>query len=290
MADLPFDDRDGVIWLNGEMVEWREAKTHILCHGLHYGGSVFEGVRVYNGRIFKSVEHAQRLLASGELIDMPLPFTAEEIDKACEAVVAANNVVNGYLRPVAWRGAEEMGIGASTCKTHVAVACWDWPSYFPPELREKGLSLMTTKWRRADPATMPVHSKTAGLYAVGTMAKHEAMKAGYHDVLMLDYQGNVAESSGANLFCVKDGVIHTPIPHCFLNGITRQTVMQLARDKGYEVVERTITPDELAGMDEIFITGTAVEVTPIGKIDDMTFTPGAVTHDLIDAYEALVGK
>lgn len=290
MADLPFDDRDGVIWMNGEMVEWRDAKTHVLAHGLHYGGSVFEGVRIYNGKIFKLQEHSERFLKSGELIDMPIPYRVEEINAACEAVVEQNNIVNGYLRPVAWRGAEEMGIGASTCKTHVAVATWDWPSYFPPELRQKGLSLMTTKWRRADPSTMPTQSKTAGIYITGTMAKHEAVKAGFHDVLMYDYQGNLAESSGANLFIVMDGKIHTPIPHCFLNGITRQTVMQLAKDKGYAVIERTITPNELDNADEIFITGTAVEICPIGQIDDKHFNVGPITNTLIDAYETLVGK
>lgn len=287
---LPYDDRDGFIWIDGQMKPWREARIHVMSHGLHYGGSVFEGERVYDGQIFKLKEHSDRLLTSGQFLDMPLPYTAEQIMDISRDVIAANKIDNGYVRPLAWRGPEMMGIAAQTCKVHVAVACWEWPKYFFPKSGENsGLALRTSGWRRCDPRTMPVQSKCAGIYAIGTMAKHEADRAGYDDALMLDVHGRVAESSGANLFTVKDGVIRTPVPECFLNGITRQTVIKLARDLGYKVEEVHIMPEELKDVQEIFLTGTAAEIAPVSKIDDMVNMPvGPVTERLKTAYADLV--
>ncbi len=287
---LPYDDRDGFIWIDGQMKPWREARIHVMSHGLHYGGSVFEGERVYDGQIFKLKEHSARLLTSGQFLDMPLPYTAEQIMEISREVVAANGITNGYVRPLAWRGPEMMGIAAQACKIHVAVACWEWPKYFFPKSGENsGLALKTSQWRRCDPRTMPVQSKCAGIYAISTMAKHEADRAGFDDALILDVHGRVAESSGANLFTVKDGIIRTPVPECFLNGITRQTVMTLARDLGYTVEETHIMPDDLRDVQEIFLTGTAAEIAPVSKIDDMVNIPvGPVTECLKAAYADLV--
>lgn len=281
-----FDDRDGVIWFDGQMKPWRESQVHVLTHALHYGSSVFEGVRVYDGRIFKSREHTLRLLKSGEIMGFNIPYSADQIDAACEAVVKAQNIKDGYLRPVAWRGSEQMGVSAQQSFIHLAIAAWEWPSYFSPEARAKGIRMQTSSWRRPAPECAPVHAKAAGLYMICTLSKHAAEANGCHDALMLDYRGLVAEATGANLFMVVEGKIHTPTPDCFLNGITRQTVIELARSKGVEVIERHIKPEELASAQEIFLTGTAAEITPVGQIDDMTFIPGQVTNLLIDAYTA----
>jgi len=290
MSMLPFDDRDGFIWYDGEMLPWREAKLHVLSHGLHCGGCVFEGERLYNGRIFKLREHSERLIKSGAILDMNVPYTAEQIADFSKEVVKANNITNGYVRPLAWRGAEQMAISAQSTKIHVAIACWEWPKYFFPKNGEdSGLSLITTQWRRPDPRTAPVQSKAAGIYMLSTVAKHEADRKGYDDVLMLDYKGRVAESSGSNLFAVQDGVIKTPLPECFLNGITRQTIIKLARDLGYTVEETTIMPEELKDMQEIFLTGTAAEIAPVGMIDDeLKFEIGPITKHLQESYAELV--
>ncbi len=287
---IPYDDRDGWIWMDGKMWPWREAKIHVMSHGLHYGGSVFEGERMYDGQIFKVKEHSERLVNSGNLLDMPLPYTADELNQHSYEVLEANKISNGYVRPLAWRGPEAMGIPAQACKTHVAIACWEWPKYFFPKSGDNaGLALKTSKWRRCDPRTMPVQAKCAGIYGVGTLAKHEADRAGYDDALMLDVHGHVAESSGANFFAVQDGVIKTPVPECFLNGITRQTVIKLARDLGYTVEETVIMPEDLKNMQEIFLTGTAAEIAPVSKIDDMVSLPiGPVTERLKSAYADLV--
>jgi len=283
-----FSDRDGFIWIDGKVMPWREANVHILTHGLHYASAVFEGERCYSGNIFKSNEHSQRLIRSAELIDMKMSMSVDQINQAKEEILAANKLKDAYLRPVAWRGSEQMGISAQATLTHVAIACWEWPSYFSPEMREKGISLQTGKWRAPMPDTAPTASKASCLYATHTMSKHAAEANGYTDALMLDYRGLVAEATGANLFMVKDGQIKTPIPDCFLNGLTRQTVIQLAKDLGLPLEETRIMPEELAGADEVFLTGTAAEVTAVGKIDDQTYKVGPITRQLRDAYESLV--
>ena len=283
-----FSDRDGLIWLDGEIVPWREARVHVLTHGLHYASSVFEGERAYSGNIFKSVLHSERLIRSAGLIDMKMTMTVDEIEAAKEEILTANKLKDAYIRPVAWRGSEQMGISAQATLTHVAIACWEWPSYFSPELREKGISLQTSKWRAPMPDTAPTASKTACLYATHTMSKHAAEAAGYIDALMLDYRGLVAEATGANIFMVKDGKIKTPVPDCFLNGLTRQTVIGLAKELNIPLEETQIKPEELKQADEIFLTGTAAEVTAVGKIDDTEFRVGPVTRQLRETYEDLV--
>ncbi len=288
MSLIPFDDRDGVIWHNGELVPWRDVKLHILSHALHYGSSVFEGERAYNGTIFKMSEHHERLRLSGEILGFELPYTVSEIDAAAELVLRENNLTDAYVRPVAWRGSEMMGISAQATRINVAIAAWEWPSYFSPELRAKGIRLMTSPWRRPPANAAPVHAKAAGLYMICTMSKHLAEDRGYHDCLMLDHRGRVSEATGANIFLVQDGKLHTPIPDCFLDGITRRTVIGLARAKGIEVIERVILPEDFAKTSEVFLTGTAAEVTPVGEIDDYRFTPGEMTRTLSDAYSALV--
>ncbi|WP_029014275.1 branched-chain amino acid aminotransferase [Niveispirillum irakense] len=288
MSIIPFHDRDGLIWFDGNLVPWREANVHVLTHGLHYGSCVFEGERIYNGSVFKLREHSERLLKSAELLGFEIPYTVEEIDAATIATCKAANMVNGYIRPVAWRGSEMMGVSAQHNKIHLAIACWEWPSYFSPEARMKGIHLQLSKWRRPAPDTAPTASKAAGLYMICTLSKHTAEKAGFQDALMLDYRGLVAEATGANFFMVKDGVIHTPIPDCFLDGITRRTVIDLAKRRGYQVIERRIELPEVEHADEIFLTGTAAEVTPVGRIDDWTFTPGEVCRNLMLDYDALV--
>lgn len=290
MSIIPFDDRDGVIWLNGAMIPWRDAKIHVLSHGLHYASCVFEGERVYNGSVFKLTEHSERLVRSAELLGFTLPYTAAEIDAATRAVVAAQGIVDGYIRPVAWRGSEMMGVSAQHNRIHVAIAAWEWPSYFSPEARLAGIKLQISKWARPAPNTAPTASKAAGLYMICTMSKHAAENEGFHDALMLDWRGQVAEATGANIFLVRDGVIHTPVPDCFLDGITRRTVIALARARGYEVVERVILPSELSSFSEVFLTGTAAEVTPVGRIDDIKYTPGDITRTLMSDYDAEVRK
>ena len=290
-AVQPYDDRDGFIWYDGKMVPWRDAKLHVLSHGLHYASAVFEGERVYGGNIFKLAEHTQRLAKSADMLGYALPFSNTEIDRACEQVCKANNIVDGYVRPIAWRGSEMMGVSAQASKIHLAIATWPWPSYFSPEAAMKGIKLKTSKWRRPSPDTAPVHAKAVGLYMICTLSKHTAEKEGFEDSLMLDWRGQVAEATGANIFfSFGDGKLHTPIPDCFLNGITRQTVIGLARAKGIEVIERVIMPNELAKATEVFLCGTAAEVTPVGRIDDNTFQVREITKTLMVEYDKATGK
>jgi branched-chain amino acid aminotransferase len=289
MASLvPFDDRDGWIWYDGELVAWREAKLHFLTHALHYGSGVFEGERCYGGEIFKLEEHTDRLIEGAGIIDFVIPYSAEQINDASREVVRANGLSDGYVRPMAWRGSEQMGVSAQNNKIHLAIAAWDWGSYFPMEERLKGLRLRFAEYRRPDPATAPCKAKAAGLYMICSIEKHRAERAGYADALMLDYRGRVAECTGANVFFIKDGVLHTPIADCFLDGITRRTVVALAEARGYEVVERIIMPDELGDFSECFITGTAAEVTPVSEVGDYRFTPGAISETLLKDYMQLV--
>ena len=291
MASPAFHDMDGLIWLDGAMVEWRAAKLHVLTHALHYASSVFEGERVYGGTIFKLREHTERLFSSANILGFEIPYSVEQIDAASIEACEANGIIDGYVRPVAWRGSEKMGVSAPESQIHVAIAVWQWPSYFSPQARDRGIGLSTSVWRRPAPDTAPVKAKAAGLYMICTMSKHEAEAAGYDDALMLDWQGRVAEATGANIFVMfGDGKIVTPPPDCFLNGITRQTVIELARNRGYEVIERHMEPEELAGAEEIFVTGTAAEVTPVGRIDNMTFTVGTITKTLRADYEQLIGR
>ena len=291
MSIIPFDDRDGVIWLNGEMTPWRDARTHTLSHGLHYASLVFEGERAYGGKIFKSREHTERLRTSCQYLDFDLPVSDEELDQIKMDVLAANNIVDGYVRAFCWRGSEMMAISAQQTKIHIAVAAWEWPSYFNPEIKMKGITLNISDWRRPSPESAPVQAKAAGLYTICTLAKHSAEQAGYTDSMMLDYRGYIAEATGANVFfLMSDGKLHTPTPDCFLNGITRQTVIDLARKNGIEVVERHIMPEDLADASECFLTGTAAEITPVRQIADYHFTPGESTKMLIDAYTKLVNS
>jgi len=288
---IPFDNRDGFIWFDGQFVPWRDAKIGILSHGLHYGSCVFEGLRVYNGKIFKLREHSERLIRSAEILDMKIPYTAAELDAATLATVEKQGVKNGYIRPVAWRGSEMMAISAQYTKIHVAIATWETKTYFPLELLEKGIALTRAKYRRPAPDMAPVESKAAGLYMICTVSKHEAERAGFQDALMLDYRGLIAEATGANIFLVQNGELHTPIADCFLNGITRQTVIKLARDNGIPVSERHMTPDELENgkTQEVFLTGTAAEITPVGQIAELSFTPGAVTKKLRALFNTITG-
>ncbi|ABC23023.1 branched-chain amino acid aminotransferase [Rhodospirillum rubrum] len=290
MALVPFDDRDGFIWFNGQMVPWREAKVHVLTHGLHYASCVFEGERVYNGKVFKLTEHSRRLTESASILGFSLPYSVAEIDAATRRVLDANGIVDGYVRPLAWRGSEMMGVAAQKNRINVAIAAWQWPSYFSPEARLAGIRLKISPWRRPAPDTAPTHSKAAGLYMICTLSKHQAENDGFDDALMLDYRGRIAEATGANVFLVIDGKLHTPIPDCFLNGITRQTVIDLARRRGYDVSERAIMPEELADAQEVFLTGTAAEVTPVRQIGEYTYTPGEITHRLVEDYDKEVGR
>lgn len=284
MSLLAFDDRDGQIWMNGQLKPWRDCKTHILTHGLHYGSAVFEGNRSYGGKVFKLEEHTERLFASAALMDMKIPFSQQEINEACHRVLEANNIGDGYLRPVAWRGSEMMAVSAQNTKIHVAIAAWSWPAYFKSE----AISLGWAKYRRPSPESAPVHAKAAGLYMICTLSKHECEKEGFDDALMLDFRGQVAEATGANVFFVKDGELHTPIADCFLNGITRRTVIGLARDLGITVNERVIMPEDLADMQECFLVGTAVEVKPVARVGDYHFQVGDISNQLVDAYSKLV--
>jgi branched-chain amino acid aminotransferase len=289
MSVIPFDQRDGTIWYDGQYVPWKEATLHVLTHGLHYASSVFEGQRAYNGKIFKLEEHTQRFRKSAQILGFDLPYSDAEINEACRELIKKNNITDGYFRPVAWRGSEMMAVSAQQTKIHVAIACWEWPSYFNPELRQKGLKLVTSSWKRPSPESAPVHAKAAGLYMICTLSKHAAEQAGYHDALMLDYRGQIAECTGANIFFVtQKGELHTPKPDCFLDGITRRTVMDLARQHQITVIERAIMPKELPDFTEVFITGSAAEVTAIGSIDEHRYTPGKITQTLRDAYDKLV--
>ena len=284
MTIIPFDQRDGVIWFNGEIVPWKEAKIHVLTHGLHYGSSIFEGERAYAGSIFKSREHSIRLHNSAKIMDFELPYTVEQLDAAKAKVVELSGGGDQYVRPVAWRGSEMMAVSAQHNKIHVAIATWAWPSMFDPETKMKGIRLDIADYRRPDPKCAPVHAKAAGLYMICTISKHKAEKKGYADAMMLDWQGRVAECTGANIFFTRDGAIHTPIADCFLNGITRQTVIALAKQQGMEVIESRIMPDELPSYNECFIVGSAAEVTPIAEIGPYRFKPGNISRTLMDAY------
>jgi branched-chain amino acid aminotransferase len=289
MADLiPFHDRDGLIWMDGSLVPWRDAKVHVLTHALHYASSVFEGERAYEGEIFKLTEHTERLVESARILDFTIPYSVAEIDQACRDVIAANKLSDCYVRPVAWRGSEQMGVSAQLAKIHLAVAAWDWGSYFPMEQRLKGIRITNAVYRRPDPACAPSKSKAAGLYMICTIEKHRAERAGYSDALMLDWRGRVAECTGANIFFIKDGVIHTPDASCFLDGITRRTVIDLAKARGITVVDRAIMPEELSSFTECFITGTAAEVTPVSEIGEHKFKPGKITETLLNDYMELV--
>ncbi|MBA4063753.1 MAG: branched-chain amino acid aminotransferase [Isosphaera sp.] len=284
MSSPPMDDRDGVIWYNGDLVPWRDARFHVLTHSMHYGNGVFEGERVYGGKVFKLTEHSARLHRSANMLAYELPYSVEELDAATRRVVAENKLEAGYVRPVAWRGAEVIGVSAKGTKVHVAIAAFPWGAYYD----QKAIRLVTSRWKRPSPESSPAGSKAAGLYIICTLAKDEALAAGAQDALMHDYKGRLSEATGANLFLLIDGELHTPTTETILNGITRLTVMDLARKRGVKVVEREIWPDELARATEVFLTGTAVEVQPVGAIDGREYPVGPVTRQLKDDYAALV--
>jgi len=283
-----FDNRDGYIWFNGELVDWPDVKLHVLSHALHYASSVFEGERVYNKKIFKLEEHTERLFYSAERMDMKIPYTQDQVNEACKEIAEKNSIIDGYVRPIAWRGAEMMGVSAQSTKINLAIAVWEWPSYFDPEQRLKGIRLTLSKWKRPSPETIPCDTKAAGLYMICTLSKHDAEKRGYADSLMLDYENYVAEATGANVFFIKDGEIHTPRPDCFLDGITRRTVIDIAKKRGIKVIERKILPEEMSDFSECFLTGTAVEVTPVSEIAECKFTTGEITKNLMEDYLNLV--
>jgi branched-chain amino acid aminotransferase len=285
MADIiPYDERDGALWFDGRLVPWREAKTHVLTHGLHYASCVFEGERAYSGTIYKLHEHTARLFYSAKVLGIKIPFTEDEINRACIEVLESHGLKDAYIRPVVFRGSEMMAVSAQNTKIHVAVAAWQWPSYFDPEQKLKGIRLDISKWRRPAPDTAPTDAKAAGLYMICTLSKHNAEANGYADSLMLDYRGYVAEATGANIFFVDNGKLHTPKPDCFLNGITRRTVIDLARLRQIDVVERHIEPEEMTGFEECFITGSAAEVTAVSEIGPYRFAPGKMTEALMKDY------
>jgi branched-chain amino acid aminotransferase len=287
---VPFDDRDGWIWLDGQFTPWRDARVHVLTHALHYGSCVFEGERLYDGTIFELRQHTERLFKSAEILDFEIPYSVEEIDRACVETAERMGLADAYVRPLAWRGAEQMGVSAPNSQIHVAVASWAWPSYYDAEQKMKGVRLARAKYRRPSPETAPTNSKAAGLYMICTLSKHAAEREGYADALMLDWRGLVAEATGANVFFVRDGAIHTPTPDCFLDGITRRTVMGLARARGYEIVERHIKDEELSTFSECFITGTAAEVTPVSEIGEHRYRPGEISRNLVEDYSRLVRR
>jgi branched-chain amino acid aminotransferase len=287
MALIPFDDRDGLIWWDGEMIPWRSAKLHVLSHGLHYASAVFEGERAYNGNIFKLQAHTDRLIQSGKLLGFDIPYTDTEINQACNAVLAANNMTDAYVRPLAWRGSEQLAVSAQLTKIHLMVACWAWPNLFGAD-RMQGVRLGMAEWRRPHPQTAPTAAKAAGLYMIGTLSKHTAEAQGFNDALMLTWDGYIGEATGANIFFVIDGKLHTPIPDCFLDGITRRAVISLAKTRGIEVIERHIPPEDMAKATESFLAGTAAEVTPVRQIGTLHFAPGKITETLLGDYEALV--
>ena len=283
-----YDDRDGVIWMDGKLVPWREANVHVLTHAMHYASSVFEGERAYGGKIFEGVKHSERLLASGELIDMPIPWTVEQIEEAKYATLKANGLEDAYVRAVAWRGAgDDMGVSAARNPVRLAVATWEWGAYYG-DSKYKGAKLDVSKWKRPSPETIPSAAKAAGLYMICTMSKHAAEAKGCSDAMMFDYRGYVAEATGANIFFVKDGEVHTPDPDCFLNGITRQTVVGMLKDRQIKVHERHIMPEELEGFEQCWLTGTAAEVTPVGQIGPYNFEVGQMTRSIAEGYEKLV--
>jgi branched-chain amino acid aminotransferase len=288
VIDATFDDRDGFIWFDGALRPWREANVHVLTHAMHYASAVFEGVRCYGGKVFALSEHSQRLIDSAKILGFNIPWSREEIDAAINETVAANGLTNAYVRPIAWRGSEQMGVSAQKTKPHMAIACWEWGAYFGAEALAKGLRLNIAPWRRPAPYTAPTKSKAAGLYMICTMSKHAAEDAGYNDALMLDWRGQVAEATGANVFFLKDNVLHTPTPDCFLDGITRRTVIGLAKKRGIAVVERVIWPEELESFEQAFLTGSAAEVTPLAEIGPWRFEVGALTRQLASDYSDLV--
>ena len=288
MASVPFDQLDGHIWMNGEFVKWADAKIHVLTHGLHYASAVFEGERAYGGEIFKLTEHTQRLHDSATILGFKIPYSVAEIDQACRDLLKMQGFTDAYVRPIAWRGSEMMGVSAQNNRINCAIAIWQWPSYFDPEQRLKGIRLDVAEYRRPDPRTAPSKSKAAGLYMICTLSKHAAESKGYADAMMLDWRGQVAEATGANIFFVKDGKLHTPKPDCFLDGITRRTVIGLARRRGIEVNERAILPQELEGFEQAFLCGTAAEVTPVSEIGQWRFTVGDLTKTLMNDYMAEV--
>ncbi len=288
MVDATFDDRDGFIWFDGALRPWREANVHVLTHAMHYASAVFEGARAYGGKVFALEQHSQRLIESAAILGFTLPWTREQIDAAVNETLVANGLTNGYVRPIAWRGSEQMGVSAQRTKPHLAIACWEWGAYFGPEALAKGLRLNIAPWRRPAPYTAPTKSKAAGLYMICTISKHAAEDAGYNDALMLDWRGQVAEATGANIFFLRDGKLHTPTPDCFLDGITRRTVMGLARKRGIEIVERAIWPEELESFEQAFLTGSAAEVTPLAEIGPWRFEVGSLTQQLAKDYSDLV--
>jgi branched-chain amino acid aminotransferase len=283
-----FDDRDGFIWLDGELIQWRDANVHVLTHALHYASSVFEGQRAYNGVIFKLHEHSERLRRSAELLGFELPWSVEEIDAACNQVLKANGLIDAYMRPVAWRGSESMGVAPGRTQPHLAIAAWEWGKYYDPRQSQNGIRMEIAPWRRPAPYTAPTASKASGLYMIATLSKQHAEQNGYNDALMLDWRGRVAEATGANVFFVADGALHTPTPDCFLDGITRRTIMDLAKRRGVEVHERAIWPEELEKFQQMFLTGTAVELTPVQSVGPWNFEVGDLTRQLSKDYEDLV--
>lgn len=285
MADeAPYHDRDGWIWMNGAFKPWREANVHVLTHALHYASAVFEGERAYDGQIFRSRDHSERLATSAKLMGFQLPYSVDEIERAKIETLAKSGLSSAYVRAIAWRGSEKMGVSAQHNRINVAIAAWHWGDYFPDKM--KGIRLAMAQFQRPSPATAPCQAKAAGLYMICTLSKHGAEAQGFQDALMLDWRGQIAEATGANIFFVKDGVLHTPTPDCFLNGLTRQTVIQLAKQRGIEVQERAIWPNELAGFQEVFLTGSAAEITPVAEIAGLTFKPGKVTEQLIEDFGA----
>ncbi|MEM6621223.1 MAG: branched-chain amino acid aminotransferase [Pseudomonadota bacterium] len=283
-----YDDMEGFIWMDGNLVEWRQAKVHILSHAMHYGSSVFEGERAYGGRIFESEAHSQRLLDSGKAMDIPIPYSVDEIERAKEDTMRANNLSDAYVRVVAWRGAgPDMGVASSRNPIRMAVATWEWGAYYG-DAKMKGAKLDISAWKRPSPETIPCKAKASGLYMICTMSKHQAEAKGCSDALMMDYRGYVAEATGANIFFVRDGEVHTPLPDCFLDGITRQTVKKMLRDRGVTVHERHIQPSEMESFQQAWLTGTAAEVTPIGQIGDYNFEVGELARDVAEGYERLV--
>ena len=287
MTLVPFDDRDGSIWLDGQLIPWRDARPHVLSHGLHYASTVFEGERAYGGTIFRLRDHTNRLLHSARVLGFPLPWTADQIDAACQSVLAANQLTDAYLRPIAWLGAEAMGVSPTACQPHLAIAAWPWDRYYDAD-RMRGVPLAQARWRRPAPDTAPTTAKCSGLYVIGGMAKREAEAEGCVDALMLDWRGLVSETTSANVFLVIDGALHTPTPEGFLDGITRRTVMRLAQRRQIAVVERPIEADALARASEVFLAGTAAEVTAVHRIGPHAFTPGRITETLMRDYDSLV--